>query len=206
MNCWKQEAKDNEVQYRLRLPCRGDFFLIIFAHLEGENIPASENVFKAVCEYKIIAGSDVPSRVDPFPSCSDLTWGPDTFVSTYGLTPTKKEALLRAPGGRADVAFDKSRPNIRVYARLVKDGVPDSELRNAVGVKNDNDKVPVYPMIILPECSSLLWLPYAVGQAIIFLPCGFFLLSFYLFSSPNPSGHRLDVYHTSTHGVALVRI
>ena len=43
---------------------------------------------------------------------------------------------------------------------------------------------------------------------IIFLPCGFFLLSIYLsiffFSSPNLSGHRLDVYHTSTHGVALV--
>ena len=26
------------------------------------------------------------------------------------------------------------------------------------------------------------------------------------FSSPNLSGRRLDVYHTSTHGVALVRI
>ena len=46
-------------------------------------------------------------------------------------------------------------------------------------------------------------------MAIIFLPCGFFLSIFYLsifFSSPNLSGHRLDVYHTSTHGVALVRI
>jgi len=29
-------------------------------------------------------------------------------------------------------------------------------------------------------------------------------LSFLLFSSPNLSGRRLDVYHTSTHGVALV--
>jgi len=34
----------------------------------------------------------------------------------------------------------------------------------------------------------------------------FFLLSFFLFSSPNLSGRRLDVYHTSTHDVALVRI
>ena len=36
-----------------------------------------------------------------------------------------------------------------------------------------------------------------------------FYLSIYLsffFSSPNLSGHRSDVYHTSTHGVALVRI
>jgi len=42
------------------------------------------------------------------------------------------------------------------------------------------------------------------GPDIIFLPCGFFL--FLLFSLPNLSGRRLDVYHTSTHGVALVRI
>jgi len=32
-----------------------------------------------------------------------------------------------------------------------------------------------------------------------------FLLSSF-FSSPYLSGRRLDVYHTSTHGVALVRI
>jgi len=28
----------------------------------------------------------------------------------------------------------------------------------------------------------------------------------YFFSSPNLSGRRLDVYHTSTHGVALLKI
>jgi len=33
-----------------------------------------------------------------------------------------------------------------------------------------------------------------------------FLSIFYIFSSPNLSGRRVDVYHTSTHGVALVRI
>jgi len=34
-----------------------------------------------------------------------------------------------------------------------------------------------------------------------------FLLSFFYFiSSPNLSGRRLDVYHTSTHGVVLVQI
>jgi len=55
-----------------------------------------------------------------------------------------------------------------------------------------------------PELKLLLWPPYRIGQAIIFLPCGFF---FYLsFSSPNLSRHRLDVCHTSTHGVAVVRI
>ena len=45
-------------------------------------------------------------------------------------------------------------------------------------------------------------------QAIIFLPCGYYLSIFLsiFFSSPNLSGRRLYVYHTSTHGVALVRI
>ena len=33
-----------------------------------------------------------------------------------------------------------------------------------------------------------------------------FYLSSFFYSSPNLSGRRLDVYHTSTHGVALVRI
>ena len=45
--------------------------------------------------------------------------------------------------------------------------------------------------------------------AIIFLPCAFFLSSIYLlsfFSSPNLRGQSLDVYHTSTHGAAVVRI
>ena len=47
---------------------------------------------------------------------------------------------------------------------------------------------------------TYLW-PLCVADADII-----FLSRFYLFSSPNLSGRRLDVYHTSTHGVALVRI
>jgi len=34
----------------------------------------------------------------------------------------------------------------------------------------------------------------------------FLLLSSFFFSSPNLSGRRVDVYHTSTHGVALLQI
>ena len=50
-----------------------------------------------------------------------------------------------------------------------------------------------------------LWPPCGIRQVIIFLNCGLFLLSFFLFC-PRLSGCRLDVHHTSTHGVALVRI
>jgi len=48
---------------------------------------------------------------------------------------------------------------------------------------------------------AALW--YKAGHYI--LPCGFFL-SVFLLSSPNLSSRRLNVYNTSTHGVALLRI
>jgi len=48
-----------------------------------------------------------------------------------------------------------------------------------------------------------IWLPDGIGQTIIFSSCRFF---FFFFSSSNLSRRRLDVCHTSTHGVALVRI
>ena len=50
-------------------------------------------------------------------------------------------------------------------------------------------------------------LPPCVGDAdIIFLHCGFFFFFCLLFSSPNLSRRRLDVYHICTHGVALVNL
>jgi len=58
-------------------------------------------------------------------------------------------------------------------------------------------------------CASCsLWSPYGIGQTIIFSRCSlfFFYLSSFLFSSPYLSRRRLDVCHTSTRGVALVRI
>ena len=62
------------------------------------------------------------------------------------------------------------------------------------------------PFSALSVISFLLWPPYGIGQAIIFLPCGFFYLLSFFISSPNLSRRRLDVCHTFTYGVALVRI
>jgi len=54
---------------------------------------------------------------------------------------------------------------------------------------------------------SLLNCIFIMAALLYFCPVvSIFYLSIYLFSSPNLSGRRLDVYHTSTHGVALVRI
>jgi len=57
----------------------------------------------------------------------------------------------------------------------------------------------------ISSCCGLLWSPYGIGRPYIFSSCFFFFLSSF-FSSPNLSSRLLDVCHTSTHGVALVRI
>jgi len=81
----------------------------------------------------------------------------------------------------------------------------------AANCDNSTINIVVYFLIIImvalynrADC-IYLWSPYVIGQTIIFLPCGYYLSIFFI-SSPNLSGRRLDVYHTSTHGVALVRI
>jgi len=62
-----------------------------------------------------------------------------------------------------------------------------------------------------------LWSPYVIGHTTIFMVTLWnradhyifmlwFVLSSFFISSPNLSRRRLDVCHTSTHGVALVRI
>ena len=82
-----------------------------------------------------------------------------------------------------------------------------------VGCRNGPDPFPRWLMQI--DQKTWLWFLSVFFMAalcnrgaIIFLPCSFFLSIFYLllFSSPNLSGRRLDVYHTLTHGVALVQI
>jgi len=57
-------------------------------------------------------------------------------------------------------------------------------------------------------CISLLWPPYEIGGPLYFCRVVTVFLSIVLsfFSSPNLSVRRLDVYHTSTRGVALVWI
>jgi len=66
-----------------------------------------------------------------------------------------------------------------------------------------------YVFVIAFSAMTLFMAALCNRGAIIFLACDFYLsifLSFFFFSSPNLSGRRSDVCHTSTHGVALVRI
>jgi len=60
-------------------------------------------------------------------------------------------------------------------------------------------------IIIAIATEHSLWPPYVIRIVCIFA-LWFLLLLLLFFSLPNLSGSRLDDCHTTTHGVALVRI
>jgi len=60
--------------------------------------------------------------------------------------------------------------------------------------------------VVRQSVFDFLWPPYGYRAGHYIFARWFLSSFFYLFSSPNLSDCRLDVYRTSTHGVALVRI
>ena len=65
----------------------------------------------------------------------------------------------------------------------------------------------IYDCLVMAAlCNRAGTLCNGAGHYIFFPVVSFYLLLSSFFSSPNLSGRRFDVYHTLTHGVALVRI
>jgi len=93
-----------------------------------------------VCEYKIECSEGAPKDRTLFPNCSDSSWGPDQFANTFGLIPKKIAAIQLAENGHTEIPFEKT-GNVRLYARLVKDGVEDTKLKKAVHIKNEGNTV-----------------------------------------------------------------
>ena len=80
----------------------------------------------------------------------------------------------------------------RFYIKFACYAVADSQ--QATALHTLQSTIPAVIMAALrSRCGHYIFAPW-------------FLSSFNLFPPPNLSRCRLDVYHTSTHGVALVRI
>jgi len=95
-------------------------------------------------------------------------------------------------------------PHSSSFISCIKYQQPNTVPARAAGRLSTTIKISDY--LLFNRSTSWYGRPVCgIGQTIIFSSCGFFL-SIYLFSSPNLSGRTLDVYRTSTHGVALVRI
>ena len=137
---------------------------------------------------------------------------PDTFTAKCdGPRKTRTFVQLvfhlsdRTHCQRYDPPADNTYQKVIVFMRSL------AELIETISYSQSSHAIELlrfYQSSSLAMNQCLLWPPCVADVDIIFLPCGFFLSIFYLFfySSPNLSGCTLDIYHTSTHGVALVRI
>ena len=125
-----QEMTDNRLTYYFRARFPGNYHLTIFARDARNGVPKGSIVFKSVAEYEIVVPLDASFKAHgPFPYCSDSSWGSDVYVHQYPIVPSIKSAILLCPTGRAQLVFEKA-PNLKLYARLVHDGISFEELKS----------------------------------------------------------------------------
>ncbi|ESN89888.1 hypothetical protein HELRODRAFT_104535 [Helobdella robusta] len=144
-----QQTLQKQVTYHLRLPQKGDYYLIAFADVAPDS-PADtgEHVFKAVCEYKIVCDQPVKGQAI-FPQCSDIVWGPDDSTAhRFELKPHQKNGIIQAPNGHVELVFDK-KCDVRVYPRLIKEGHNPADLKKGLSVKSDDKTITI--LADLPE-------------------------------------------------------
>jgi len=153
--------------------------------------------------------------------CFSYRWGADTGWIFHGSKPQWSFAIGNQPSSACDCSCLSERwplEILSVNARnwCVISTVVCSEVNNNCQLiwffgKSYAECLPfqhsLSSTIVSWMLRELLWSPYVIGQTIIYLPCGFYLSSscFFIFS-PNLSGRRVDVYHTSAPGVGLVWI
>lgn len=146
-----QQTLDQQVVYHMRMPAKGDYYLIVFADVAPDNpTETGEHVFKAVAEYKVVC--DQPAKGGSlYPQCSDIVWGPDEVMAgRFELTPRSKEGILEAPEGHVEVVFDKGASDqVRVYPRLIKEGKNAGELKKGLSVKSEDQTMTI--VADLPE-------------------------------------------------------
>jgi hypothetical protein len=135
-----QEMTLDRLTYYFRAPRAGEYYLTVFARQVADDPPKANLVFKAVCDYKIVSAD--ASSYKAFPYCSDSSYGLDSYVDRYPMMPDTKRGILICPSGLGEVSFAKD-AGVRVYARLVRDGLSFSALKQCLTVKDEGGRVTV---------------------------------------------------------------
>jgi hypothetical protein len=125
-----QETTGNRINFFLRAPTKGEFYLTIYAQHIPDKLTI-ETTFRAAAEYKIICDKAAEDS-HPYPKCSDTNWGPGYPVSQFDLIPNTKEGVITAPNGHVDVGFYKNDPKVNLLAKLKKPGMDDQTLDRCI--------------------------------------------------------------------------
>ena len=147
-----QEMTDHHLMYFIRPPASGSYLLTIFARdfLDGVS-PKTMITFRSVAEYKVVCDSASDEVILPFPYCSDSSWGLDMYASFIGsrLIPNHRTAVVFCPTGHGSISLKLADPELRIYARLVRDGLSFDALKRGVTVAKEDKQVVIE--VELPE-------------------------------------------------------
>jgi len=107
--------------------------------------------FRSVAEYKVVCDQTAGEVSLPFPYCSDSSWGIDMYASFIGsrLVPDHRKAVVFCPDGRGSVSLRLADSDLRLYARLVREGLAFDVLKSGVTIVKEDGRVLIE--VRLPE-------------------------------------------------------
>uniref|UniRef100_A0A158QIP8 TGc domain-containing protein n=1 Tax=Rodentolepis nana TaxID=102285 RepID=A0A158QIP8_RODNA len=135
-----QETTDDALNFFIRLPARGAFFLTIYAQDLSNVVMAKNGTFRAACEYKLVF-AEGEACCEPYPACDGMNWGPSWLHARhYGLEMPHPSGVISLPPGRVtptgehvesghlELRCTRHRPDVQLFTKLKKNYVPDEVL------------------------------------------------------------------------------
>ncbi|VUZ48628.1 unnamed protein product [Hymenolepis diminuta] len=135
-----QETTEDALNFFVRLPTRGTFFLTIYAQDLSNVVMARNGTFRAACEYKLVF-AEGEACCEPYPACDDMNWGPSWLHTRhYGLEMAHPSGVISLPPGRVtptgehvepghlELRCTRHRPDVQLFTKLKRNYVPDEVL------------------------------------------------------------------------------
>lgn len=160
--------------FYIRPPRPGAYKLLIYAkqhqpHQNGQKeglgivsmIPddlSSENLFGAVCEYRLVANFGSNRSLPPFPPCQSSSYGPNELAKNYRITAQRVDCTLRAVRGTLEIRFGLGAlpgcPLPRLMAKLKCTLVAENALSKSLLQRSINGNTEAVFAIFLPEAGE----------------------------------------------------
>ncbi|CDS40089.1 Transglutaminase [Echinococcus multilocularis] len=135
-----QETIQDALNFFIRLPSRGAYFLTIYAQDLSNPAMAKNGTFRAACEYKLVF-SEGEACCEPYPACDDMNWGPSWLHTRhYGLQLAHPSGVISLPPGRLtpsgehvepgrlELRCTRLRPEVQLFSKLKCNHLPDESL------------------------------------------------------------------------------
>ncbi|KAA0187896.1 Transglutaminase [Fasciolopsis buskii] len=168
-------VRQNKSIFYVRPPRPGAYKLLIYAKHQGASSQTSqsdnggmteygsdanaENMYGAVCEYRLVANFGPNTSLPPYPPCQSSSYGPNELARNYSILPQYSECTLRAQRGCLELRFRLGGPGpndipARLMGKLRCTLVPEEALSRSLLQRNVNGGREAVFVVFLPEAGE----------------------------------------------------